>query len=308
MIPDRRFDLPSLRAMDANVLIDVAYLDLGTSLLEPLRPLRTHLRLQSGVLSLSDIDARTAEGELAGSLQLDGRAQQATWTTDLRLQGVRLERWLHQARGNGKPPYVSGRMDGQVKLNGKGRSTAEILASLDGGMRFHLRGATLSHLAIEAAGLDVAQALGVFVKGDESLKIDCNVADLVIENGTAKPRIFVIDTQDSTLWVDGSLSLANETFNLTVVASPKDFSPLTLRTPIHVKGTFAHPAISVDAGKLGAKVGAAALLSLLNPLAAVLPFIDTGSNDDANREAAQCHSLAQRGNLSRVAAPHGPSK
>jgi hypothetical protein len=37
VLPDRRFDLPSLRAMEANVLIDVAYLDLGTALLEAAR-------------------------------------------------------------------------------------------------------------------------------------------------------------------------------------------------------------------------------------------------------------------------------
>ena len=169
---------------------------------------------------------------------------------------MRLERWLHQARSGNAPPYVTGQLDGQVKVTGSGRSTAEILGSLDGGIRFHLRNGSISHLALEAAGIDIAQALGMIVKGDEALKIQCNVADLAVANGVAKPRIFVIDTSDSTVWIDGSLSLQNEAMDLRAVVSPKDFSPLTVRTPIHVKGTFSNPSVSVEMGSIGAKVGA----------------------------------------------------
>ena len=166
----------------------------------------------------------------------------AHWTADVRLLGVQLERWLHQARKDA-PPYITGRLDGRLQVAGSGRSTAEILGSLNGGVGFHIRDGTVSHLAIEAAGLDVAQALGMVVKGDESLRILCNAIDLKVEKGVARPRIFVVDTRDSTVWVDGSVSLAHETLDLKAVVSPKDFSPLTARAPIHVEGTFAHPGL-----------------------------------------------------------------
>ena len=302
VLPDRRFDLPSLRAMNANVVVDIRHADLGSALLEPLEPLRAHLRVDAGVLTLADIDARTAQGRLAGGLVLDGRAAHARWTGDLRLLGVRLEHWLHQTRQDA-PPFVSGQLDGRVQLAGSGRSTAEILGSLNGDLRFHIRNGTLSHLAVEAAGVDVAQALGMIVKGDESLKILCNVVDLKVEKGVARPRVFVIDTRDSTVWVDGSVSLAQETMALMAVVSPKDFSPLTARTPIHVDGTFANPRVSVEASNVGAKVGAAALLALIHPLAAVIPFIDPGADEDARREAAQCAALAQRTNPGQGGAP-----
>jgi uncharacterized protein involved in outer membrane biogenesis len=130
------------------------------------------------------------------------------------------------------------------------------------------------------------------------LKIDCNVIDLGVEKGVARPKIFVLDTRDSVVWVDGTVSLQNEALDLRAIVSPKDFSPLTLRTPIHVKGTFSSPSVSLEKGKVGAKVGAAALLSLLNPLAAVIPFIDPGAKEEAKREAAQCAALAQRSKVS----------
>ena len=61
VLPTRPYDLASLRAMDADVRVDIAELNLHTSLLEPLRPLRGHLVLAGGVLTLSELDARTAD-------------------------------------------------------------------------------------------------------------------------------------------------------------------------------------------------------------------------------------------------------
>ena len=295
VLPDRPFDLPSLRAMDANVLVDIDNLDLGSSIVEPLRPLRTHLLLENAVLTLRDIDARTGAGSLKGVVQLDGRDSLALWNADLRWSDVRLERWLHQERKEGAaPPYITGRLNGQAKVVGQGKSTAAILGSLGGSVRMQLRDASISHLMIEAAGLDVAQALGVMIKGDDALPIDCAVADLAAEQGVLRPRVLVLDTSDSTVWSEGSLSLANEALDLRLLVSPKDFSPLALRTPVRVRGSFADPAISIEKGTLATRVGAAALLALLNPLAAVIPFFDAASSDDAQRGAQACQALATR--------------
>ena len=140
----------------------------------------------------------------------------------------------------------------------------------------------------------------MIVKGDDALAMQCNVADMVVAKGVATPRVFVVDTRDSTVWIDGSVSLQTEALDLRAVVSPKDFSPLTVRTPIHVSGTFSRPAVSVDAGNLGAKVGAAALLALITPLAAVIPFVDPGAREEAQRASAQCAELASRGKVARV--------
>ena len=303
VLPDRAFDLPSLRAMDANVLVDIDNLDLGSSLLEPLRPLRTHLMLSDGVLRLREIEARTGQGQLFGSVQFDGRTAQALWNADLRWSGVQLERWIHQPRAGQAPPYATGSLSGEARVTGQGRSTAAILGSLRGGVRMHLTGATISHLAVEAAGLDIAEGLGLLIKGDDTLTVQCSVADLAAEQGVLRPRALVLDTSDSTLWVDGTVSLATEKLDLRVVTSPKDFSPLTLRTPLTLRGTFANPSVSIDKGRLGPRLGAAALLALANPLAAIVPLIDAGNSADAKREADACRVLARRIAAKPLAAP-----
>lgn len=294
VLPARPFDLAALRVMDANVLIDVAEVDLNTSLLEPLRPLRGHLQLNGGVLSLSDLDARTADGRLTGRWSLDGRGSEALWDADLGWSGVRLERWIRQSRTGDAPPYVSGRLSGRATLKGQGRSTADILASLNGRVRTELNGGAVSHLIVEAAGLDVAQALGVLFKNDDALPLGCAVADLDAAAGVFRPRVMVLDTTDSAVLIDGSMSLAAESLDLRAVVSPKDFSPLTLRSPLRVRGSFTDPQVSLEAEPIAKKVAASLLLALLNPLAALIPLIDTGNADRAERHAAGCRSLMQR--------------
>jgi hypothetical protein len=298
VLPAREFDLPSLRAMDANVLVEIGEVDLGTAYLEPLRPLHGHLRLNDGVLRLTDLDVRTAQGRLGGSLELDGRGDRALWTAALRWSDVRLERWVRQPRADGGPPYVSGRLRGMANLSGQGRSTAKILASLKGQVSMQLHEGKVSHLAIEAAGIDIAESLGLIIRGDKALNVNCGVADLQAKEGVLRPRVLVLDTDDSSVWVDGSISLATETLDLRAVVSPKDFSPLALRTPIHVRGVLADPKLSLETGPLARRVGAAALLALITPAAAFLPLVDTGDPDQAERALAQgCRALAERSGI-----------
>ena len=114
---------------------------------------------------------------------------------------------------------------GQAQLRGDGVSTAQILGSLKGQVRSSVRGGSISHLVVEGAGIDLAEALGLLLQGDQSLPVTCAAADLSVEDGVLRPRVFVLDTPDSTAWIDGTLSLAGETIDLRVVTAPKDFTP-----------------------------------------------------------------------------------
>ncbi|WP_341709539.1 AsmA family protein [Limnobacter sp.] len=300
VLPDKPFDLPSLRAMDADVKIDIDNLDLGSEILKPLRPLRAHLAVTEGVLTISEIQAKTAKGELAGSVQLDGREDIAVWDVDLNWANVQLEQWLNMPRAGNEPPYVTGTMNGAAKLRGQGRSTAEILGSLAGNVRTQVRNGTMSHLIVEAAGLDAAEALGVWFRGDEVLQMTCAYADLNANNGVLQPRAFVIDTQDSAMWVNGSISMKTEALNLRVVVTPKDFSPVSLRTPLLITGTMGSPDVSLEKGPLAGKVAGAVLLSVLNPFAALIPFVEMGTPDSAeNANKTGCYDLAARSKAQR---------
>ena len=294
VLPTRPFDLASLHKMNADVLFDMQYLDLKTTYLEPLKPLKAHLTLNNAVLTLSDIKALTAGGQLTGNAGLDGRGKTALLDANLAWKDVRLERWVKQDRAGNLPPYISGKLNGQAKLKGRGISSAELLASLDGNIRSQLLGGAVSHLGVEVAGLDIAQSIGVLFKGDDALPVQCAVVDLQAKNGVLSPTVAVVDTADTTLWVEGSLSLATEKLNLKAMALPKDFSPLTLRSPLNITGDFASPQVSLEKKPIALKAIAAGLLAFINPLAAIIPLLDSGDTKDAKEHAAGCMQAMQQ--------------
>lgn len=300
VLPQREFHLPSLRAMDADVDVAVDALDFGTDALTPLHDLQTHLVLKDAELRLEHLKATVAGGRFSGSSSLDARREPARWAADLHFDGVEVSDWIQglrtaagtaTARGHGAAgargvqAYLTGRLDAQVDVTGRGRSTAEILGSLDGRAKVSLHDATLSHLATEALGLDVAQALGVVISGDRALPLRCARVDLRAHDGVVKLQRAVADNSDSTLRVAGQINLADESLALVARAQPKDFSPFTLRSPIAVGGTLSAPSWHLQPGALAGKAAGAALLAAaLGPLAALLPFVDPGSDAADHRD------------------------
>ena len=59
-------------------------------------------------------------------------------------------------------------------------------------------------------------------------------------------------------------------------------SILSVRSPIRIHGAFSDPSISLDKGRLATRAGAAVILGLINPFAALIPLIETGPGKDAN--------------------------
>lgn len=294
VLPDRPLDLPSLAVMQADVRIKLDRLELGHPRLQSLSPLKAHLTLNDSVLTLEDLDATLAQGRVWGSLQLDARQpSNGLWKVDLSTSGLRLEQWIQQQRPKGEPPYVAGDLGGRFRLTGHGRSVADLLATADGQAQLLWTRGQMSHLVVEAAGIDVAQALGVMLRGDEALAVSCGAADLQVQHGLVSPKVLVVDTSDSTLWATGNLSLASEKLDLIARVAPKDMSPLALRTPVHIRGTLGDPDVSLEKGPLARRVVPAVLLGMLNPLAALLPLIDTGS-DEAKAKLAGCQQFVER--------------
>ena len=63
---------------------------------------------------------------------------------------------------------------------------------------------------------------------------------------------------------------------------PKNFQLVRLRAPITMTGSLAHPVLGVKTSAIVAQGGIAVALAFVNPLAAVLAFIDPGLAKDAN--------------------------
>lgn len=284
VLPQREFNLPQLRGMDADVQVAVGELDFGSEALAPVRELRTRVRLDDAVLRLDALSGVFGGGRVEGWSALDARQTPARWSLELNFERVDVDRWIPALRRGGgddtRRALLTGILEGRLALAGRGRSTAQILGSADGDGRLLLRRGTVSHLLTEAAGIDLAQALGVLVRGDEPLPLRCARLEFGVEDGLVVPRVAVIDNRDSTVLVDGRASLADETLALRAQARPKDFSPLSLRTPVLIGGHFSRPEVGLQASRLAGRAAAAIALGVLAaPVAALLPFVDPGSGE-----------------------------
>src|SRR6185369_5716026 len=184
--------------------------------------------------------------------------------------------------GSEKIEAALGAIDGNLALKGVGNSPAAMLGSANGRIDLYSTGGQVSNLALEFVGADIAEIVKFWVGGDQQVQLRCAVASYNVNDGVATSEVFVVDTDDTIIGGTGQASFRDETLDFTLTPLPKDMSPLALRGPLRVTGSFAKPGVGLEKGHLARKIGAAVLLGLLNPLAAVLPLIETGPGKDAN--------------------------
>lgn len=287
LLPRREFDIPALGFMNADVAARFDRFTLGTAWLEPMEPLKLRLVLRDKVLSLEGLQAHTARGDLRGRLALDARKHVPAWTIDLAWSGVDLERFVKardvaaRAKPAARPGYISGVLGGRARLQGRGRSMAAMLGSLDGNSQWWISNGRISRLLVELIGLDVAQSLGMIVGGDERLRLRCAVASLAVQNGVMRPDTMVLETDVTTTRATGAISLADERLALRFTAHPRNVSPLALRSPVRVEGSFADPDVILDPVSIGTRAAAAAALAAVTPVAALLALVDLGDPEKA---------------------------
>ena len=283
VIPDRPLDLPALQDFDADVQLDIESFDLGTPALEPMHALRGQIIVEKGALQVRSLHAQAVGGRFTGDLEIDSTAQPARWHASLRMAEFDVGKWLRvdDAEGSSSPQYLTGELQAAVRVTGYGRSTKDVLGSLDGQVEARMRDGTVSHLVVEAAGLDLAQALGVAISGGDALPLNCARLQAPVEKGAIDPLAAVIDNRDSTIRVGGRISLAEEELALRVEAKPKDFSLASLRSPVLVGGTFKNPQVGIEGSDVAPQLIAAAALAVVAPIAAWVPLIDLGEGEQS---------------------------
>ena len=175
-----------------------------------------------------------------------------------------------------------GTLYGRAKLNGRGESVADLLGTSNGSLALAVNGGQVSLLLVELLGLDLAEAITLLGTRNRQIALRCAVADLTVKEGVAIPQAFVIDTTDTVVTVTGPIDLRRERLDLVFRPEPKDYSIFALRSPIHLQGAFKDPAVRPEPGPIVTRVAGAALLAAVNPLLALLPFIETGPGKDSD--------------------------
>lgn len=276
LLPSKPIELDKLRVMDADVTLDAKRVE---SPKLPVESLNAHLVLEDGLLVLQPFELGAAGGRLTGVVSFDARQAPADVDINLQVQNLQLPRLMPRAK---LLQDSLGSISGAVNLAGKGDSAATILATSSGELGVIMGQGRMSNLLLEIAGLDVAEALGFLIGKDQQVTLRCAYADFAVTDGIAVARSVAFDTTDTALLIRGDFSFREETLDLTLVPRPKDMSPISIRTPLKIGGTFADPAIAPKGGPLLLRGAAVAALAAIAPPLALLGLVETGPGKDTH--------------------------
>ena len=276
LLPDTPYRLDKLRAMDADVRLRAGRIN--TQKL-PLDDMDAHLLLEDGLLRLDPLDFGVADGDIRSNIRMDARESAIRTRADIAARGLDLGKLLPDLELG---RTAIGKVGGDIAIAGTGNSIARILGSADGDARMDMGEGRISKLLMEYAGLDLAGVLRIKLTHDRQIPIRCMAADFAVEDGVMQARRMVFDSSETRLEGKGTIDLRNERLDLVVQPRTKGFSPLSLRSPLYVRGSFRHPQFKPDYARMGLRAGAAvALGTVAAPAAALLATSDLGQGKNA---------------------------
>lgn len=277
VLPDMPFKTDRWSSVDAEVTLNAKTIRRAKEL--PLENLVTHLSLRDAVLKLDPLSFGMAGGQLSAVISLDGRKNPIQARAQVRARKMLLARLFPTIDLN---KTSIGQVNGEFDLVGQGNSVRHMLASANGNVGLVVSNGEISKMMMEKIGLHLWEILELKMTGDRLVKLRCGVADFNVKQGNMHADALVFDTEVTTIIGTGSINLAQETLDLTLNQKTKNTSPLALRAPIYIRGSFAAPEVQVDKGRMAARGLGAIVLGMINPLLAVIPLIDPGPGKDSD--------------------------
>lgn len=239
IIPDAPIQTSWMHQLDLSLdlAIETIQLDKLT-----LKDFSTKLVLSNARLLAEPITFSTQEGWVESSLELDGKTAPPSirftaLTRDLVLEKL-LDAMGEQNRIQGGP--IKSTMD----ITGQGNSLHQLIASSQGSFNLYLDKATYSDPPlVKKTSRFIELLMG---KENDAIKVACLVGNFSIDSGVATARTLALKTSGAIVTGNGSINLANETLNLTLVPRSGVIGFADLVPPLTLKGPWRSPTASAD--------------------------------------------------------------
>ncbi|WP_404383403.1 AsmA family protein [Caenispirillum salinarum] len=250
---------------------------------------RIQARLENGRLTVDPLMAGVGDGRMQGRAEL---AAGSPPTVAVSLELNRLE--LNPLAG---VEAVRGVFGGTVDLESSGATVEAMRGNLSGRVALLLSDGRLTRQWLEMAQIGLSDLTGLFIpQEDDATAIRCAAAGFDVSNGVAEATALYADTEAAVVRGDGAIDLRDLTLDLAFTMDPKGAVTLAYDGPVHVTGPISDP--SIEAGGVASTVlqglGAVALGTVLTPVAAVAPFIDTSVGAEGGCRQALDETVAEQ--------------
>lgn len=229
----------ALRRGDASIDFDAHRFEVGK---ESLQDVALKLTFERGLVTAAPLTAGLLGGTVSGQVKIDVTQDLPVADVDLALTGLQLDQLPHKS----PQPPLEGSGRARLKFTGHGRSAHEIAASAEGTATFTLPQGTVRASLAELAGMDL-RGLGLMLENSKrDTPIRCAVANFEAHGGVFTAHRLVMDTDPVRIDGEGSIHMDTESLDLVLRGEPKSLRVLRLKAPLLIRGTLAHPELSIE--------------------------------------------------------------
>ena len=111
--------------------------------------------------------------------------------------------------------------------------------------------------------------------------MNCLIVRLAFRDGVAESQTLLLDTPNIRAMGKGRIDLRNEIIDIEVSPQAKGKGAMAMGTPFAIKGKLANPSVKVSIAGVAVRTAGEVLLSPVNLLGSLLPFVgDRGKDGD----------------------------
>ncbi len=241
LFPSVPLHMEKLRAMNMDVTLDAKKVIAPSYL--PVQALSFRVLIDNGRATVKPLTlAVLGGGTVAGEMGIDARTDNPRVSAALRVTDVELKNFFRESRYF---DTTQGKVQGRVNLAGNGKSLAQVMSGADGHVEVAMGGGSVSSLMVSLAGLQIFDALVLYVVGDNRIPIACALGRMNFQKGNIVFDRTLLDTQKSVLHVNGQVSLPRQVVQIEVKSDRKSFDLLDLHGPVVVEGKLRDPKVSL---------------------------------------------------------------
>jgi uncharacterized protein involved in outer membrane biogenesis len=275
VLPRQPIDMQRLRRADTELVYRAESIK-GRS--TPFDDLTMRLEIVDGAVALRPLSFKVGQGRISGDIQLSPEAEEVVrGRAAIRFDRLDLARlMLTTSRYEGR-----GALSGAARVEGTGRSLAEILGNGDGGLTLSMMDGDLSKLLVDLAGLRLGSALLTSLGGEQRTRVECFLADMELRRGTLSTRALLLETEDAVTQGRGIVDLKRERVQIRLRTESKRLTIGVLPTSLLISGSLKSPnAAPASSGGTGGAIA---------DFFSALPTIQMGIGDDP-----RCERLVRR--------------
>lgn len=250
-----------MRKADAHLKLEIKQLIAGAPRL--IESVRLRADLVDGVLLLPDLAVGAAGGHVTGTADYDGHVAHV----NLDSRDLRLENLVPAL-----PSTVTNRgvVRSRLRMTGHGETVAAVVASSSGTLTAIVEDGRISNLVDAKLGLNIGKVVGVKVRGDRDIALDCGAVAFKFINGVGKSEMLMLDTEQTHVDGTGTIDLRDRNIDFLLTPRPKNPGLLTLNSSIHLQGDIRKPGIKIEKRapleRGGSNTAPATIAALFRPL------------------------------------------